>query len=86
MSASLAGGEDEFELIRRQNLETICSYGENLMEVVCRDVCNNHDVGKVSDPTGSPADIRVRLNTGRGGKWSSNGNCCNVKRRIDQIN
>ena len=43
----MTGGDAEFEKLSAENLATIGSYGDNLMQVVCRDVCDGHDVGKV---------------------------------------
>jgi len=39
--------ENEYERLTRENMETICSCGDNLMEVICRDACDGHDIGRV---------------------------------------
>ena len=47
VGARVTSGDAEFGKLAAENLATIASYGENLMQVVCRDVCDGHDVGKV---------------------------------------
>jgi Nuclear pore complex scaffold, nucleoporins 186/192/205 len=37
----------EFDRLTRDNMTTINSYGSNLMDIVCRDACDGHDVGRV---------------------------------------
>ncbi len=43
----MTGKESEFEKLVRENVSTISSYGENFMEVMCRDASDGHDVGRV---------------------------------------
>jgi len=38
----------EFDRLTRDNLATIKSFGSNLMDIVCRDACDGHNVGRVS--------------------------------------
>lgn len=40
--------DGEFDRLTRDNLATIRSFGSNLMDVVCRDACDGHNVGRVS--------------------------------------
>jgi len=42
----LGGGE--FDRLTRDNLTTIKGFGSNLMDIVCRDACDGHNVGRVS--------------------------------------
>ena len=44
----LADAHSEYEQLRRENVATILSYGDNFMDMVCRDACDGHDVGRVS--------------------------------------
>ena len=39
--------DTEIERLVNENLSTILSYGTNFMDVVCRDACDGHDVGRV---------------------------------------
>ena len=48
VGASLTTADTDYDRLTQDNLNTILSYGDNLMEVVCRDVCDGHDVGGVS--------------------------------------
>ena len=48
VGASIMNRDSEYERLASENLATISSYGENLMEVVCRYACDGHDVGRVS--------------------------------------
>ena len=43
----LAGRDSEFEKLIKENISTISSYGENFMEVLCRDASDGHNVGRV---------------------------------------
>lgn len=43
-----AGKQSEFERLKQDNIDTIVSYGDNFMGLVCRDACDGHDVGRVS--------------------------------------
>lgn len=43
----LADAHSEYEQLRRENVTTILSYGDNFMDMVCRDACDGHDVGRV---------------------------------------
>ena len=40
-------GEAELEKLEAENMATVASYGDTFMEVVCRDACDGHDVGRV---------------------------------------
>jgi len=37
----------DFDRLTRDNLSTIKSFGSNLMDIVCRDACDGHNVGRV---------------------------------------
>ncbi len=43
----LTAPEDSFSKLQRENLAIIESYGTSLMEVVCRDACDGHEIGRV---------------------------------------
>lgn len=43
----LTAPEDSFSKLQRENLAIIESYGTALMEVVCRDACDGHEIGRV---------------------------------------
>lgn len=43
----LTAPEDCFSKLQRENLAIIESYGTALMEVVCRDACDGHEIGRV---------------------------------------
>ena len=45
----MTSGDAEFEKLVAENMSTISSYGDNFMQVVCRDACDGHDVGRVSE-------------------------------------
>jgi len=40
--------DSEFDRLTRDNLATVKSFGSNLMDVICRDACDGHNVGRVS--------------------------------------
>ena len=40
--------ESEYEKLREEYVSTVSGYGEQLMEVVCRDACDGHEVVRVS--------------------------------------
>lgn len=44
----LTAPEDGFSKLQRENLAIIESYGKALMEIVCRDVCDGHEISRVS--------------------------------------
>lgn len=44
----LTAPEDVFSKLQRENMAIIESYGAALMEVVCRDACDGHEIGRVS--------------------------------------
>jgi len=46
--ASVRHSGSEFDRLTRDNLATIKSFGSNLMDIVCRDACDGHNVGRVS--------------------------------------
>ncbi|XP_068459501.1 nuclear pore complex protein Nup205 [Clinocottus analis] len=43
----LTAPEDGFSKLQRENLAIIESYGEALMEVVCRDACDGHEISRM---------------------------------------
>ncbi|OCT86111.1 hypothetical protein XELAEV_18019805mg [Xenopus laevis] len=43
----LTAPEDVFSKLQRDNLSIFESYGTALMEVVCRDACDGHDIGRM---------------------------------------
>ncbi|XP_041111407.1 nuclear pore complex protein Nup205 isoform X1 [Polyodon spathula] len=43
----LTAPEDAFTKLQRENLAIIESYGTALMEVVCRDACDGHEIGRM---------------------------------------
>nr|KAG5691714.1 hypothetical protein BaRGS_010217 [Batillaria attramentaria] len=43
----LAGKDMEYEQLCQENLATISAFGEAFMEVVCRDACDGHDIGRM---------------------------------------
>lgn len=43
----LTAPEDGFSKLQRENLVIIESYGKALMEVVCRDACDGHEISRV---------------------------------------
>lgn len=43
----LTAPEDDFSKLQRENLAIIESYGKALMEVVCRDACDGHEISRV---------------------------------------
>ncbi|KAF4793835.1 hypothetical protein TURU_106138 [Turdus rufiventris] len=43
----LTAPEDVFSKLQRENMATIESYGAALMEVVCRDACDGHEIGRM---------------------------------------
>lgn len=47
IGAKLTSADSEFEKLNAENLSTITSYSDNLMEVICRDACDGHDIGRV---------------------------------------
>ena len=48
VGAMIACKESEYDRLTADNLATISGYGENFMEVICRDAADGHDVGRVS--------------------------------------
>lgn len=47
----LTAPEDGFSKLQRENLAIIESYGKALMEVVCRDACDGHEISRVRATT-----------------------------------
>lgn len=43
----LTAPEDVFSKLQRENIAIIESYGAALMEVVCRDACDGHEIGRM---------------------------------------
>lgn len=43
----LTAPEDGFSKLQRENISIIESYGKALMEVVCRDACDGHEISRV---------------------------------------
>lgn len=44
----LTAPEDDYTKLQKDNMNIIESYGASLMEVVCRDACDGHEIGQVS--------------------------------------
>ena len=51
--AKLTSKESEHKNLTRENIGMLSGYGDNLMEIVCRDACDGHDACRVS--------VRVRV-------------------------
>ena len=51
VGAMLSSKDSEFERLTKENMSTIGSYGDNLMQIVCRDACDGHNVGRVNTLT-----------------------------------
>ncbi|XP_043823780.1 nuclear pore complex protein Nup205 isoform X1 [Dromiciops gliroides] len=47
MWEQLTAPEDVFSKLQRENIAIIESYGAALMEVVCRDACDGHEIGRM---------------------------------------
>lgn len=47
MSTLISDQESEAKKLRLEYMETILSYGEHFVEIVCRDACTGHDITKV---------------------------------------
>ena len=45
---SVRQSSSEFDRLIRDNLATIKSFGSNPMDIICRDACDGHNVGRVS--------------------------------------
>jgi len=45
---SVRQSSSEFDRLIRDNLTTIKSFGSNPMDIICRDACDGHNVGRVS--------------------------------------
>ncbi|XP_078424660.1 nuclear pore complex protein Nup205 [Cetorhinus maximus] len=43
----LTAPEDEYTKLQKDNMNIIESYGASLMEVVCRDACDGHEIGRM---------------------------------------
>lgn len=43
----LIAPEDGFSKLQRENIAIIESYGKALMDVVCRDACDGHEISRV---------------------------------------
>ncbi|KAL5010671.1 hypothetical protein ScPMuIL_012976 [Solemya velum] len=43
----LSETDTEYEQLTKENVETILSYGDNFMDMVCGDACDGHDVGRM---------------------------------------
>lgn len=43
----LTAPEDGFSKLQRENIVIIESYGKALMDVVCRDACDGHEISRV---------------------------------------
>lgn len=52
----LTAPEDGFSKLQREILAIIESYGTALMEVVCRDACDGHEIGRVG-PTSQNVNL-----------------------------
>lgn len=40
--------EGEFDNLSRENLSIIMSYSDSLLDILCKDTCDGHHVGRVS--------------------------------------
>ena len=49
---SRASTEGEYEKLKAENVETLARYGDNFMDIVCRDACDGHDVCRVRGKLG----------------------------------
>lgn len=47
VASRLANRESEYERLAKENADTLNSYGQNLMDIICRDACDGHDVGRM---------------------------------------
>ncbi|XP_055955132.1 nuclear pore complex protein Nup205 [Patella vulgata] len=47
VSRVLGSSDTEYEQLSKENLSTIMAYGDNLMDVVCKDACDGHDIGRM---------------------------------------
>jgi len=47
-SRVLSSENNEYERMSKENQETINNYGQNLMDILCADACDGHNVGRVS--------------------------------------
>ncbi|CAI9734078.1 pore complex Nup205 [Octopus vulgaris] len=43
----VASGEGEFDNLSKENLSIILSYGDSLLEIICKDICDGHNVGRL---------------------------------------
>lgn len=43
----LTAPEDTFSKLQRENLTIIENYGKSLMDVICRDACDGHEISRV---------------------------------------
>lgn len=46
----LTAPEDGYSKLQRENIVIIESYGKALMDVVCRDACDGHEISRVRGP------------------------------------
>ncbi|CAH1799487.1 unnamed protein product [Owenia fusiformis] len=47
VGAALATKVSEYEQLTSENVATISSYGPNFIEIICKDACDGHDVGRM---------------------------------------
>lgn len=59
----LTAPEDGFSKLQRENLAIIESYGKSLMEVVCRDACDGHEISRVRATQYTFYDVTHRKQT-----------------------
>ena len=59
VGAAITAKESESDKLNQANLSTIMNYGENFMEVLCRDACDGHHVGRVGRIHGGSVSRRV---------------------------
>ncbi|ESP04618.1 hypothetical protein LOTGIDRAFT_237278 [Lottia gigantea] len=47
VSRVLGTSDTEYEQLAKENITTIMGYGDNFMDVVCKDACDGHDIGRM---------------------------------------
>ncbi|GAB1605006.1 nuclear pore complex protein Nup205-like [Argonauta hians] len=43
----ITSGEEEFDNLSKENLSIILSYGDSLLDIICKDICDGHNVGRL---------------------------------------
>lgn len=59
----LTAPEDGFSKLQRENIVIIESYGKALMDVVCRDACDGHEISRVRGTQQQEAWITLIINS-----------------------